>query len=114
MPGLGKLVKADPIADTFREDIKSAIAASKAPPKLVGILATDAKPSAMYAQFTKKTCAELGVEFVLKTVGAAASGDGDSATIEQAIVDANEDDSIGGIMVLSFITPFRGIGLTRR
>lgn len=98
--GKGVLVKADPIANTFREEIKSALAAAPRPPKLVGILATAAAPSRFYAEFTKKQCDALGVEFVLRTVGAAADetlapGEG----VEEAIIEANEDDGVDGIMV---------------
>jgi methylenetetrahydrofolate dehydrogenase (NAD+) len=70
------------------------------PPKLVGILSTSAKPSQFYADFTKKQCDELGFEFVLKKTGAAisedlAAGDG----VEEAIIEANEDEGVDGIMV---------------
>lgn len=108
--GKGVLVKADPIANTFREEIKSALAAAPRPPKLVGILATAAAPSRFYAEFTKKQCDALGVEFVLRTVGAAADetlapGEG----VEEAIIEANEDDGVDGIMVCSLcVKLFRG------
>ncbi|KAF8897860.1 hypothetical protein BD779DRAFT_1608349 [Infundibulicybe gibba] len=62
-------------------------------PKLVGILSTSSAPSKFYADFTKKQCDALGVEFVLKRTGAALSselGEGEGA---------NEDDSVHGIMV---------------
>ncbi|KAI0329568.1 NAD(P)-binding protein [Cubamyces sp. BRFM 1775] len=98
--GKGVLLKADPIANTFRDEIKSALTSSTRKPKLVGILATTSAPSKFYAEFTKKQCDALGVEFVLRKVGAAADeslapGEG----VEEAIIEANEDDSIDGIMV---------------
>ncbi|KAI0677200.1 NAD-P-binding protein [Trametes maxima] len=101
--GKGVLLKADPIANTFRDEIKSALAPQGSfprPPKLVGILATSAAPSKFYAEFTKKQCDALGVEFVLRRVGAAADealapGEG----VEEAIIEANEDDGVDGIMV---------------
>ena len=98
--GKGLLLKSDPIASTFRDEIKSALADSPRRPRLVGILATSGAPSKMYAEFTKKQCEELGFEFVLKTIGAAADptlseGEG----VEEAIIEANEDDSVDGIMV---------------
>lgn len=48
----------------------------------------------------KKTCEELGFQFVLTLVGSAidpslAAGDG----VEDAIIEANEDDTVDGIMV---------------
>ncbi|KIP08334.1 hypothetical protein PHLGIDRAFT_69512 [Phlebiopsis gigantea 11061_1 CR5-6] len=99
--GKGILLKADPIASAFRDEIKAAISQNPArAPKLIGILATSAAPSKFYADFTKKQCDELGVEFVLKTIGAAADpalseGEG----VEEAIIEANNDESVDGIMV---------------
>ena len=98
--GKGLLVKADGVADTFREEVKKSLAAFSRPPKLVGILSTSSAPSRSYAQFTKKQCEELGVEFILKTVGAAKSTEfGEGEGVEEAIIEANEDDSVDGIMV---------------
>ncbi|PAV21246.1 methylenetetrahydrofolate dehydrogenase (NAD+) [Pyrrhoderma noxium] len=98
--GKGLLVKADGVADTFREEVKKSLAAFSRPPKLVGILSTSSAPSRSYAQFTKKQCEELGVEFILKTVGAAESTEfGEGEGVEEAIIEANEDDSVDGIMV---------------
>lgn len=101
--GKGLLLKADVIADTFRDEIVQALKALPKPPKLVGILATSAAPSRFYAEFTKKQCDGLGFDFVLKEIGAALSpenGEGDG--VEEAIMEANEDDSVDGIMVSSF------------
>ncbi|KAH9482365.1 Methylenetetrahydrofolate dehydrogenase [NAD(+)] [Psilocybe cubensis] len=96
----GLLLKADPITAAFRDEVKSSLAACSRPPKLVGILATTAAPSSNYAEFTRKQCDELGVNFVLKKVGAAASPDlGEGEGVEEAIIEANEDPSIHGIMV---------------
>ncbi|KAF8656051.1 hypothetical protein AX16_002787 [Volvariella volvacea WC 439] len=99
--GKGILLKADPIASTFLSEVKQSLSASPKRPKLVGILATSAAPSKFYAEFTKKQCEELGFEFVLKKVGAAKEpgllqeGEG----VEEAIIEANEDESVDGIMV---------------
>lgn len=98
--GKGLLLKADPIANTFRDEIKADLAKKPKPPKLVGILSTSAAPSRFYADFTKKQCDELGVEFELRKTGSAADSalaDGDG--VEEAIIEANEDDSVDGIMV---------------
>jgi len=98
--GKGLLLKADLIADTFRGETVQALRSLPKPPKLVGILATSAAPSRFYAEFTKKQCTSLGFEFVLKEIGAALSpenGEGDG--VEEAIMEANGDDSVDGIMV---------------
>ncbi|KAI0751133.1 NAD(P)-binding protein [Daedaleopsis nitida] len=98
--GKGVLLKADAIAETFRTEIKSALSSASRPPKLVGILATAAAPSKFYSEFTRKQCDALGVEFVLRKTGAAADeslapGEG----VEEAIIEANEDEGVDGIMV---------------
>ena len=98
--GKGILLKADSIAGAFRDEIRAAIAQSPRPPKLVGILATAASPSRFYADFTKRQCDELGVEFALKTVGSAADSSlSDGEGVEEAIIEANNDDTVDGIMV---------------
>ncbi|KAG9016195.1 hypothetical protein FRB93_011669 [Tulasnella sp. JGI-2019a] len=110
----GKLMKADPIAALYRADVETAINAftskhSGKRPRIVGILATDSKPSEMYAEFTRKTCEGMGVDFVLKRVGGAvpnategeeASGEAvDGEGLESSIIEANEDSDVDGIMV---------------
>lgn len=106
----GKLMKADPIAALYRTDVEAAICAfsfkhAGRRPRIVGILATDSKPSEMYAEFTRKTCEGMGVDFVLKRVGGAvlkAEGEGegpDGEGLEGSIIEANEDSGVDGIMV---------------
>jgi len=96
----GLLLKADPIAAAFRDEVKGSLESCSRPPKLVGILATSSAPSKNYAEFTRKQCEELGVEFVLKKIGAAASPDlGEGDGVEEAIIEANVDESVHGIMV---------------
>ena len=101
----GVLLKADIIAEPFLAEVKVTLAAlsRSRPPKLVGILATTNAPSRSYAEFTRKQCAALGIEFELREVGAALnkaseySADGDG--VEEAIIEANADDTVDGIMV---------------
>ncbi|KAF9226863.1 NAD(P)-binding protein [Gyrodon lividus] len=98
--GKGLLLKADPIADAFRDEVKASLAQCLRTPTLVGILGTSAAPSRFYAEFTRKQCEELGVRFVLKMVGSAESaGRADGEGVEEAIIEANEDVNIDGIMV---------------
>lgn len=98
--GKGLLLKADPISETFRSEVKTSLAQCLIRPKLVGILATSSAPSKYYAEFTRKQCEDLGVEFVLRKTGAAVSSDlGEGEGVEEAIIEANEDDSVHGIMV---------------
>ncbi|KIJ69799.1 hypothetical protein HYDPIDRAFT_171779 [Hydnomerulius pinastri MD-312] len=98
--GKGLLLKADPIADTFRDEVKNSLAQCLRPPTLVGILGTAAAPSKFYADFTRKQCEELGVTFVLKKVGSAESSErADGEGVEEAIIESNEDGDVDGIMV---------------
>lgn len=103
--GKGLLVKAELIADPFRDEVKLSLEKCLRPPRLIGILATSSSPSKYYADFTRKQCDALGVDFVLKTTGAAQSSEleeGEGA--EEAIIEANEDPDIDGIMVGDFGT----------
>ena len=99
----GILLKADTIAEPFLAEVKANLAAvlspssssttGRRPPKLLGILATaSAAPSRSYAEFTRKQCTALGIAFELREVG---QDDG----VEEAIIEANADDSVDGIMV---------------
>jgi len=97
----GLLLKADPIAATFREEVRLGLEQCSRRPKLVGILSTTLAPSKNYAEFTQKQCEDLDVEFVLKRTGAAASPNlSEGEGVEEAIIEANQDDSVNGIMVL--------------
>jgi len=99
-PGLGILIKGETISKPFRDEVTASLAALSRRPKLVGILATDG-PSRIYAEFTKKTCEDVGVEFILREIGNASqqSDPADSIDVEDAIIEANEDDEVDGIMV---------------
>ncbi|KAF7352390.1 Methylenetetrahydrofolate dehydrogenase [Mycena venus] len=98
--GKGLLLKADPIAAAFRDEVKQSLSQATRRPRLVGILATSSAPSKFYAEFTKKQCEDLGVEFILKKTGAADTGDlGEGEGVEEAIIEANEDENVDGIMV---------------
>ncbi|KAJ7639267.1 NAD(P)-binding protein [Roridomyces roridus] len=100
MSGKGILLKAESIAATFRDEVKQSLNQATRRPRIVGILATSSAPSKSYAEFTKKQCDELGVEFILKKTGAADTADlGEGEGVEEAIIEANEDDSVDGIMV---------------
>jgi hypothetical protein len=108
----GILLKADTIAEPFLAEVKASlvnsISRSRAP-KLVGILATANAPSRSYAEFTRKQCVALGIEFELREVGAALAGSEAGANgngtggigdgVEEAIIEANADDTVDGLMV---------------
>lgn len=94
----GILLKVDTIVEPFLAEVKANLATvlsstTGRPPKLVGILATaSAGPSRSYAEFTRRQCVALGIAFELREVG---KDDG----VEEAIIEANADNSVDGIMV---------------
>ncbi|SPO25347.1 related to MTD1 - methylenetetrahydrofolate dehydrogenase (NAD+) [Ustilago trichophora] len=111
----GKLVQASGIAAPYQDAIKEAIQArldqGKSRPKLVGILATPSPPSVAYAEWTRKACEAVGIEFeIWKTwddsvevkeedhKGSAPDFDLE-ADVEDLIIAANADDKVHGIMV---------------
>lgn len=119
----GILLKADTVAEPFIAEVKASLAnctsSHSRPPKLVGILASANAPSRSYAEFTRKQCVGLGIEFELREVGAALGGrdagangasvDGTSNGdgVEDAIIEANADDTVHGIMVRVLSCTFR-------
>ena len=114
---LGKLIQASAIAAPYQEAIKTAIAervaAGKTRPKLVGILAKPSPPSVAYAEWTRKACEAVGIEFdIWRTWDDAAPTNAHAdahagsapdfdleADVEDLIIAANADDSVHGIMV---------------
>jgi hypothetical protein len=116
----GTLLKADTIAEPFLAELKASVTNSTTrsrPPKLVGILAATNAPSRSYAEFTRKQCIGLGIEYELREVGAAlvreAGADGANADetsngdgVEDAIIEANADNTVDGIMVRALSSTF--------
>lgn len=60
-------------------------------PKLVAFLANEDPAAQKYAEWTAKTCDETGVEFECREVP--------RTDLEEKIIEANQDDSVHGIMV---------------
>ncbi|RMZ83503.1 hypothetical protein DV737_g1541, partial [Chaetothyriales sp. CBS 132003] len=87
-----KTVLAGTIAKGLLAEVKQGLSELNAkPPHLYGILANDDPAAKVYADWTGKTCKENGFEYTLRTVAK------DDA--EEAIIAANQDDSIDGIIV---------------
>jgi methylenetetrahydrofolate dehydrogenase (NAD+) len=104
----GLLLKAETIAEPFLAEVKASLAdisqSRTRAPKLVGILATANAPSRSYSEFTRRQCTALGIEFELREVGTAlpdGEGGADGDGVEEAIIEANADDAVDGIMVRS-------------
>ncbi|CAG7848725.1 SubName: Full=Related to MTD1-methylenetetrahydrofolate dehydrogenase (NAD+) {ECO:0000313/EMBL:CCA69946.1} [Serendipita indica DSM 11827] len=105
----GVLLTAAKVGAPFENEVRESLKSLGRPPTLVAILSTSAAPSRMYAKFAQSQCENIGVRFVLKEVGAGrwkeggsmskeeAGGEGEG--VEEAIVEANEDDGCDGILV---------------
>lgn len=91
------------IAKPFRTQIQEATAQLNPKPKLVGILANSGAPSRAYANWTAKACEAVGIDYELREVGivadGASEGTAEQGEVEEAILAANEDDNVNGIMV---------------
>ncbi|MEZ0228037.1 MAG: bifunctional methylenetetrahydrofolate dehydrogenase/methenyltetrahydrofolate cyclohydrolase, partial [Planctomycetota bacterium] len=87
----GVLVSADEIAKPFRDSIRDAVAALGRPVKLRGILASERRASGVYAEYTAKGCADVGIQFELAHVA--------RLEVEAAIGAANDDPGVHGVIV---------------
>lgn len=91
------------IAKPFRQDIIKVTDQLSPKPKLVGILANSGAPSRAYANWTAKACEAVGIDYELREVGIVASGategTAEQGEVEEAILLANQDDNVNGIMV---------------
>lgn len=85
------LVSPYTVAARYRTEIKQETRALATQLKVVGFLAGDYAPSLTYAEYTKNACEELGIAYELRQVP--------RLELEQAIVEANEDSAVHGIMV---------------
>ncbi|GAA5899034.1 hypothetical protein JCM6882_004597 [Rhodosporidiobolus microsporus] len=96
-------VTGEAVAKPFRSDLTAAVSALATKPKLVGILANSSPPSRAYASWTAKACEAVGIEYELREVGivaeGATEGTAEQGEVEEAILAANEDDAVNGIMV---------------
>ena len=79
------------VAARYQTELENEIHAIGHPLKVVGFLSGDYKPSKTYATYTKTTCEKLGVNFELREVPRLA--------LEKAIIQANQDQAVHGIMV---------------
>ena len=107
-----RTVNASEVAKAFDDETRQTISSwtqqGRPRPKLVGFLVgTSDSPSATYAEWTRKACVAVGIDYELRTVGdgaaeapeddAQASVGGSSlgaADLEAAILDANDDECV--------------------
>jgi methylenetetrahydrofolate dehydrogenase (NAD+) len=116
---LGVLLTAGKVVTPFDKEVRESLAGLAKPPTLVAILSTSASASRMYANFAQAQCENIGVRFVLKEVGAGKWKEGDEGEkggegegVEEAIVEANEDEECDGIIVFYPIFGGRQVSLS--
>ena len=105
-PSLGLLLQAAKVAVPFDAELRNTISQLPRPPTLCAILSTSNAGSRAYATFSRTQCENLGIKFILKEVGAGKNRDGEGGEkfgegegVEGAIVEANEDPEVDGILV---------------
>jgi len=95
-PTKGVKVNAGVIAKSFRDEIKATVATMKKdgiePPLLVGLLANKDPAARKYAEWTGKACRADGLRYELRTLD-------DPIEVEAALIDANNDPRVHGIIV---------------
>ncbi|WVQ81464.1 hypothetical protein IAT38_003588 [Cryptococcus sp. DSM 104549] len=105
MSSQGLLITAGKVHTPFKTELLASMASprfSSRPPHLVGILATKKEDARTYAEFTKRACEQIGVNYELRLVGEAREGldgEGVGIEVEEAIMEANDDADVDGIMV---------------
>lgn len=88
---VGRTILASTIAKTYITEVEDGVKQLGRSPKLVGFLANDDPAARMYAEWTGKTSESVGFTYELRVV--------DKELLEEAIIDANEDDAVDGILV---------------
>lgn len=88
---MARIIDAGHVAETYRDEIRADIAKLSRPPLLVGILSQAEGPSRTYAEYTRKACEAVGVGFDLRILP--------RLEVEAAIVAANADPDVDGIIV---------------
>ncbi|KAK4230752.1 methylenetetrahydrofolate dehydrogenase [NAD(+)] [Podospora fimiseda] len=96
VPKTCKVILADTIAKKMLAEVKETLAKVQANPNaskptLAAFLANDDPAAAQYAEWSKKTCEENGFNFDLHKI--------QKESLEEAIVEANNDPAVDGIIV---------------
>ncbi|EEA18642.1 Methylenetetrahydrofolate dehydrogenase [NAD(+)] [Talaromyces marneffei ATCC 18224] len=86
-----KVVLAKNIANGLLQEVHDGLKTLGRKPHLVGFLANSDPAARMYADWTEKTCHENGFQYTRRDV--------DKEEIEEAILAANADDDVDGIIV---------------
>ncbi len=101
----GLVMTAGKVHIPFKSELLSTLSSFRfeRPPHLLGILATKKEDARTYAEFTRKACEQIGIHFELRLVGDAGADDDDDEgggiDVEEAILEANDEVGVDGIMV---------------
>src|ERR671927_319409 len=79
------------VAAEFRAALEKEIAALPTPLRLLGLISGNHAPAHTYAEYTRRGCEEVGVQFELKHVA--------RLEAEAAIAEANRDPDVHGILI---------------
>ncbi|KAH8732915.1 hypothetical protein GQ44DRAFT_639740, partial [Phaeosphaeriaceae sp. PMI808] len=86
-----KVILANNIAKSLLEEVRGGLSKIERKPLLVGFLSSADPAARVYAEWTGKTCVENGFAFDLREV--------DRELLEDALIDANNDTDVDGIIV---------------
>lgn len=87
----GKTILASSIAKKFTNELQDGLNQLDTPPLLLGLIANQDPAARTYAEYTQKSCAELGFRYKPLEVN--------KENLEDAIMNANQDDEVDGIIV---------------
>merc|ERR1712137_84299 len=86
-----KVILANNIAKGLLDEVRDGLAKIGRKPLLVGFLSSSDPAARVYAEWTGKTCVENGFDFSLREI--------DRETLEDALLTANADPLVSGIIV---------------
>ncbi|KAL7754380.1 Methylenetetrahydrofolate dehydrogenase [NAD(+)] [Sorochytrium milnesiophthora] len=86
-----KTILASSVAKVYSDETRDAIVKRGIQPTLVGFLANKDPAARTYAEWTRKSCDEVGIRFEVREV--------ERTELEEHIMEANQDDAVHGIMV---------------
>ena len=94
-PQPARIIDGKALADAVRASLRARIAAAGRPVRLDAVLVGDDRPAAIYAENQGRTCAEIGIEYVLHRLPASASYD----DIAGRVLLLNTEDSVRALML---------------
>jgi methylenetetrahydrofolate dehydrogenase (NAD+) len=87
----GRTILASTIAKPYFDEVMEGVSRLAFKPNLVGLLANEDPAAQMYANWTRKTCEDLGFNYELIQV--------DKNDLESQLIQANQSKGVNGIMV---------------